>query len=89
MQGQKVNRQGTFSFHHSIVFSCGLQSVVDSPRGNGCMGDVSGESLCTYVWEKLVRNNTAKFAYIGVFFHWRVWYTRLNKSKVGEVTRDD
>ena len=28
---------------------CGLQSVVGSPRGNGCIGCVSGESLCTCV----------------------------------------
>ena len=29
-----------------------------------------------------VRNKTANFSYIGVFFHWRIWYTQLNKSEV-------
>ena len=32
-----------------------------------------------------VRNNMAKFSCIGVFFRWRVWYTRLNKSEFEEV----
>ena len=27
-----------------------------------------------------VRNKTAKFSYIGVFFHRRVWYTRLSST---------
>ena len=66
---------------------CGLQSVVGSPRGNGCIGCVSGESLRTCVREvgTHVRSKMAKFSYIGVFFHWRVWYTQLNKSEFEEL----
>ena len=46
---------------------CGLQSVVGSPRGNGCIGCVSGESLRTCVREvgTHVRRKMAKFHYIG------------------------
>ena len=62
---------------------CGLQSVVGSPRGNGCIECVSDKPLRTCVREvgTHVRSKTAKFSYIGVFFHWRIWYTQLNKSK--------
>ena len=56
---------------------CGLQSVVGSPRGNGCIECVSGKSLRTCVQGSgtYVRSKSAKFSYIGVFFHWRIWYT--------------
>ena len=59
---------------------CGLHSVVGSPRGDGCIGCVSGESLRTCVRDvgTHVRSKMAKFSYIGVFFHWQIWYTRLS-----------
>ena len=51
--------------------------VVCSPRGNGCIECVSGKSLRTCVQGSgtYVRSKSAKFSYIGVFFHWRIWYT--------------
>ena len=58
-----------------------------SPKGNDCIECVSGKSLRTCVQEvgTHVRSKTAQSSYIGVFFHWRIWYTQLKKSKVGGI----
>ena len=39
-----------------------------------------GQSLRTCVRDvgTHVRSKMAKFSYIGVFFHWQIWYTRLS-----------
>ena len=51
-------------------------------EGYGCIGCVSGKPPRTCVREVSThaRSKTTQFSYIGVFFHGRVWYTRLNKS---------
>ena len=51
------------------------------------MGFVSGKSphTCIRKMGTHVRSKMAKFSYIGVFFHWRVWYTQLNKSGFEEL----
>ena len=64
--------------------------TLSAVRSAKCSGLSEGERLYRVRFEQIavyvrtgevgthVRNKTAKFSYIGVFFHRRVWYTRLS-----------
>ena len=62
--------------------------TLSSLRSAKCSGLSEGERLYRVRFEQIavyvrtgevgthVRNKTARFSYIGVFFHWRIWYTQ-------------
>ena len=57
---------------------CGLQSVVGSPKGRLYRVRFGQIVACVRKIGTHVRSKTAKFSCIGVFFHWRIWYTRFS-----------